>query len=180
MQHHDLAERFGIRVPIGSDAARWDAFIAAQQARTYAGLVPDDFEQRMLAQAAADPAARAAEFDDPGTTVRLIAEADGELVGAIEVSDAPADWEISLGLGDAPAARELSRLYLAQHVHGSGLASHLLVSALGDGDAYLWLIDGNERAQRFYRRHGFADHGPSVSTGPSWGGIPMHRMARLR
>ena len=179
MQKFESPDSFTVRAPVGDDAWRWDSFIIREQARTYAGMVPEDFAQRALERASADSEGRRRAFDEPGTTVRLIAESAGELVGAVEVSDGPADWEVSLGFGEVPAARELSRLYLARDAHGSGLASSLMAQALGDADAYLWLIDGIERAQRFYRRHGFVDHGPSVSTGPSWGGIPMHRMARL-
>ena len=47
---------------------------------------------------------------------------------------------------------------LADH-HGTGVAQALLDAALGDDDAYLWVVEGNERAQSFYRRNGFAVDG---------------------
>jgi ribosomal protein S18 acetylase RimI-like enzyme len=35
----------------------------------------------------------------------------------------------------------------------------LLTRAIGDAPAYLWMLKGNDRAQRFYERHGFAFDG---------------------
>ena len=51
-------------------------------------------------------------------------------------------------------------------------------AVLGTDAAYLWIIDGNERAHRFYVKHGFVDFGESVPAGQTWGGTPMHRMVR--
>ncbi|SJM60036.1 GNAT family N-acetyltransferase [Agrococcus casei] len=166
-----------IREPAATDAERWDEFIVAEQAAVYRGVVPDDFAERQRAQR--DRAARTAAFAHPSTTVRLIAEIDGELVGAVEACDAPAAWERSLGLADdAPADRELGRLYVSERARGTGLAAKLMDAALGADDAYLWIIDGNERAKRFYARRGFVDYGESVAAGPSWGGVSMRRMVR--
>ena len=166
-----------IRVPAADDADRWDAFIVAEQAKVYAGLVPDNFAQRQLA--GRDANARDADFDSPGTTKRLIAEFGGELIGVAESCDAPADWERWLGLADdAPAERELGQLYVSEHAKGTGLASRLMEAVLGSDAAYLWIIDGNDRAHRFYLKHGFVDFGESVPAGQTWGGTPMHRMVR--
>ena len=77
-----------LRHPHGDDASRWDAFIVREQARTYAGLVPADFEEQGLRRAADQVEVRRQQFDQPGTTVRWIAEIDGEIVGAAEASDA--------------------------------------------------------------------------------------------
>lgn len=176
MQKIDVAAAV-IREPNADEALRWDEFVVAEQTRVYRGAVPADFAERHFAQRDAD--ARTAEFAHPGTTVRLIAEVDGEMVAAAEACDGPADWERWLGFADdAPAARELSRLYVSERAQGSGLAAQLMQRVIGDVDVYLWIIDGNARAERFYRKHGFVDFGHSVPAGPSWGGIGMHRMVR--
>ena len=92
--------------------------------------------------------------------------------------DAPQDWEIGAGFTPAPAARQLERLYLRPDQHGTGLAAAMFAD-VDDGRAlYLWLIDGNARAQRFYRRLGFVDLDERHLAGSSWGGTPMHRMVR--
>ncbi|MBC9957046.1 GNAT family N-acetyltransferase [Yimella sp. cx-51] len=60
---------------------------------------------------------------------------------------------------DAPTVMELWAINLLAAHHGTGLAQALLDEALGAQDAYLWVVDGNDRAQAFYRRNGFVDDG---------------------
>ncbi|MDR7251418.1 GNAT superfamily N-acetyltransferase [Nocardioides sp. BE266] len=50
---------------------------------------------------------------------------------------------------------ELMALYVRASSYGSGVGWALLEAAIGDADAYLWVLDGNERAIRFYERQGF-------------------------
>jgi len=54
---------------------------------------------------------------------------------------------------------ELMALYVVAEVYGTGLGHRLLTEAIGDEPAYLWVLDGNARAIRFYERHGFAFDG---------------------
>ena len=71
--------------------------------------------------------------------------------------DAPQDWEIGAGFTPAPAARQLERLYLRPDQHGTGLAAAMFAD-VDDGRAlYPRLIDGNARAQRFYRPPGIVE-----------------------
>ena len=74
---------------------------------------------------------------------------------------------------------QLHHLYTRQHTHGSGLGQQLLEIALPDGCAtYLWILHGNPRADRFYRRNGFAPNGDSMSCGPTWFHRTMYRLVR--
>ena len=52
----------------------------------------------------------------------------------------------------------------------------LLDRTLGDRAAYLWVIEGNERAQAFYRKRGFVDDGGRTIDEPS--GATEIRMVR--
>ena len=45
----------------------------------------------------------------------------------------------------------------------------LLTEVLGDAPALLWVLHGNERAEAFYRRHGFQAFGAPVPLGGRWG-----------
>jgi ribosomal protein S18 acetylase RimI-like enzyme len=60
---------------------------------------------------------------------------------------------------DAPTEVQLYAINVLTRGHGSGVASELLGAALGDRPAYLWVVEGNDRAQAFYRKHGFTDDG---------------------
>lgn len=160
------------------DAQEWFDFVVEQQVRTYQGIVRPDFAdvQREFRDSWVPALAEA--FGDPGTARRLIARHEDRVVAVASIVDAPNHWEIDEGYVPAPAARCLDRLYLHPDVQGQGLGSALL-SHIDDGrDLYLWLIDGNAHAQRFYRRRGFTDEPEPFTTGESWGNVAMHRMIR--
>ena len=56
---------------------------------------------------------------------------------------------------DAPTPLYLALCYLTDVAKGSGIADRLLEMSIGDAPAYLWVLEGNERAIAFYERHGF-------------------------
>jgi ribosomal protein S18 acetylase RimI-like enzyme len=69
---------------------------------------------------------------------------------------------------DKPVPLELYAINVLRRAHGTGVADDLMAHVIGDRAAYLWVLDGNERAQAFYRRHGFVDDGgrkPEPETG---------------
>lgn len=54
---------------------------------------------------------------------------------------------------------ELMALYVRASAYGAGVGHALCEAAVGDSPAYLWVLDGNVRAIRFYERQGFAFDG---------------------
>ena len=58
------------------------------------------------------------------------------------------------------------------------IGAALQEAAIGSADAYLWVMDGNARAERFYARHGFRALAESFPAGGPWTGQRMHRMLR--
>lgn len=62
----------------------------------------------------------------------------------------------------APRPRELEGLYILAEAYGSGAGQLLLDAAIGEAPAYLWVMDGNARAEAFYRRNGFARDGAAT------------------
>lgn len=60
---------------------------------------------------------------------------------------------------DAPVDRELEGIYSPARVHGSGVGQLLLDAVIADSPAYLSALDGNARAEAFYRRNGFRRDG---------------------
>lgn len=86
----------------------------------------------------------------PGLVDRTtVAEVDGLVAGFVMVVGA-----------------EVDQVYVAPAHRGSGAASVLLaeaerqVAAGGHDVAWLAVVEGNERAMRFYRRQGWSDGGP--------------------
>lgn len=77
---------------------------------------------------------------------------------------------------DAPTARQLYALNVAEEHRGSGIADRLMTEGFGPGPAYLWLARGNDRAAAFYRRHGFELDG--TESDDQHDGITELRMVR--
>ncbi|MGI9124250.1 MAG: GNAT family N-acetyltransferase [Mycobacterium sp.] len=97
---------------------------------------------------------------DPGRTV-LTARAGGRIIGyAMLVCGVGDDPAVARAVRQRPAV-ELSKMYVLADHHRSGAAAALMESGLGwaakSGAHAVWLgvNQKNERAQRFYRKHGF-------------------------
>jgi ribosomal protein S18 acetylase RimI-like enzyme len=132
----------------------------------YAGLMPADY------LAALDPTVGARRwrerFGEPTDIRWWIAHDEHGIVGMTTSGPARDD--------DPPTPLELYAINILRRAHGSGLADELLAHAIGDRPAYLWVLEGNGRAQAFYRKHRFADDGgrkPDADTG-----VMEIRMAR--
>ncbi len=112
----------------------------------YTGLVP----QPILDQRRADVAVRIARWQEilGGEQPTWLADRVGELVGFA-----------SAGIGrdnDVDTDLELKALYVRAAWWDTGIGSALLREAIADRAAYLWVLAANDRAIRFYERHGFA------------------------
>ncbi|MFD2078488.1 GNAT family N-acetyltransferase [Actinopolymorpha cephalotaxi] len=103
-----------------------------------------------------------------GRQVRLLGLYEQEIVGFVMVGPPRDD--------DPPTPRELQVINVLPAHHGTGLADRMLADALGDSPAYLWVMEGNERALAFYRRYGFAADG--VTTRHESTGTTLLRMVR--
>lgn len=79
---------------------------------------------------------------------------------------------------DAGVEIELGMLYILADFYGSGLSAHLLQVVLGQRPALVWVLQGNERAIAFYRKHGFELDGVSEELTGSWNGLTELRMVR--
>lgn len=96
--------------------------------------------ERWLDPAAPSPGVLRAAWDTRGTVVGV--------AGSLASPQTPT------GRG-----RELTLLYIDTAWYGSGLGAALLTAAVGEGPASLWVAEGNPRARRFYRKHGFREDG---------------------
>ena len=142
------------------DAVVADALALAEFAQrtwvaTFGDLYPpEDLAAYLVAKYGADIQRR--EIADGDTRYRL-ALRNHELVGYCMMGalDLPVDDNEGV---------ELHRLYVAEGVKGAGVAAALMQDAIdwarerGARAMYLSVWENNVRAQRFYRRFGFADH----------------------
>ncbi len=105
--------------------------------------------------------ARFAEYLTDPDRVVLTAIDDGRIVGyALMIRGVPDDAEVARAVTARPAV-ELSKMYVLPEAHGAGVSTALMSAALQHaatlGAACVWLgvNQQNQRAQRFYAKHGF-------------------------
>jgi len=82
---------------------------------------------------------------------------DGAAVLVAETADGPVGF-VRADPGrddDIDIELELIALYVRAAWWGTGLGHGLFEEAVGDRAAYLWVVEGNERALGFYERQGF-------------------------
>lgn len=143
--------------------------------RAYRGLMP----QRVLDELSiADREAGWVRIlGDPERQARtLVVERDGLIAGWAGYGAARDE--------DAPGTGELWGIY-AHPEHWSTGVGHELVEAVeqalraeGHESAYLWVLDGNDRAARFYERHGWLDDGGTrVEERP---GLSLHERRHVK
>lgn len=89
-----------------------------------------------------------------GATRTTVAEHAGLLIGFATVGPPRAEGAVGVGVGD-----ELRALYVRASWWDRRVGHSLLTAAVGERAAYLWVLEGNDRAIGFYRRQGFAEDG---------------------
>jgi GNAT superfamily N-acetyltransferase len=77
---------------------------------------------------------------------------------------------------DSPDPLELYAIYVRRNWWGTGLGARLLDVAIGTQPASLWVLEANQRARAFYRRHGFVEDGSRVDE--PFFDVPEIRMIR--
>lgn len=115
----------------------------------YTGLIPDEILTERRSQ-------RSARVDRWRTNIKA-----GRFSSLVVEGEEPGRL---LGFASAGVARddvpglptlELTSLYVRSERYGTGLGHALLEQTIGSSAAYLWVLDGNQRATAFYERQGF-------------------------
>lgn len=138
-----------IRQPTPDDAASLATLHIDVWRHAYRGLLEQELLDRLEVGRSTERWRRSIDRQGGASTGNALRAAfvGDQPIGIAEVGDARDQ--------DAPCAIEVLSLNVAAQWHGKGVASALLDSTLGDRDAYLWVLRGNERAATFYRKHGF-------------------------
>ncbi len=105
---------------------------------------------------------QSAEISDASLDTLLACDAHLTLAGFAQVGPgAP-------GCVPTTAPLELKRLYVDRFWHGNGVAQQLMAAVLdcarrrGANELWLGVWEGNQRAQAFYRKNGFAEVGTQI------------------
>ena len=101
---------------------------------------------------------------DPDRIV-LVAREDGRMVGyAMLIRGVPDDEDVQRAVTLRPAV-EISKMYVLPDSHGAGVSVALMTEAVEQAEeldakcVWLGVNQKNERAQRFYTKHGFSING---------------------
>jgi len=147
---------FVYRDAVDGDAAALADFARATWTATFGHLYPPEDLAAFLNAKYGEEIQRR-EIADAATRYRLALRGD-ELAGYCMMGA----MEMPV---DEPGALELHRLYLAESAKGAGAADALMEDCIawakgrGAPALYLSVWENNERAQRFYKRHGFEHRG---------------------
>jgi GNAT superfamily N-acetyltransferase len=140
--------------PADAEAGAWCHLLCWREA--YAGLVPAD----QLLERTSNLDRRIERWSTP------LGDGRKRWIALNPDPSAPVEDRVAgfVGTGpgrdeDAPVPFELEAIYTRQAFWRTGLGARLLDVAVGKQPAFLWVFEGNERAQRFYRRHGFEPDG---------------------
>jgi diamine N-acetyltransferase len=136
---HDLADRtFKLACPPGTRPEDIEAFVATH-------LSAERFRDYLA---------------DPGRIILLVASDDGPIGYSMLVAGEIRDEDVA-AVVDEKVSIELSKFYLLAERHGSGAAAALMTATLAEaaatGAEFCWLgvNQQNQRAAKFYAKHGF-------------------------
>jgi ribosomal protein S18 acetylase RimI-like enzyme len=95
----------------------------------------------------------------------LVARRDGRMIGyAVLIRGLPDDDDVNRAVTARPAV-EISKMYVLPDDHGAGASAALMIEAirlaqeLDAKSVWLGVNQRNQRAQRFYAKHGFTING---------------------
>lgn len=156
-----------VRAATPADAHAIAVVLVASWRAAYQGLMPDDVLAGLSVAGREHVWSEALTEPPPGT--RIVVAATTTTVVGFAATGPP------LNPTDAadPSLGDLRAIYLDPQFWGRGVGARLHTAALdglrscGFTHAGLWILDGNERALRFYLRHGWTDTGRrQVDRGP--------------
>lgn len=146
----------GVRTAAVEDARGVALVHVASWQRAYRGLIPDEVLDGLSVDQREVGWRRIIGDSDAGGRT-IVATRAGEIVGWASFGPGRDDGESERG--------ELWGLYAHPEAYSTGVG-HALISAVeaalradGFDGAYLWVLDGNDRAATFYERHGWIEDG---------------------
>lgn len=135
----------------------------------YAGLIPADIlRDRRRNRSERIDRWRSSLLVESETTLVARESRDDRLLGFVSVGPGREPSQ------HRPPGVEVMALYVRAETYGLGVGHALLKASINHSAAYLWVLEGNERASQFYRRQGFSYDGATKTESV---GVE-HRMVR--
>ncbi|MBB4071678.1 GNAT family N-acetyltransferase [Canibacter oris] len=181
-----MQQKFTIRMATPADAAAAIDFKEQCWRWAYADIFPPEVFETVYGAESKSGIVSYWEQLITGGAKAWLAELAIESAGAtIAAAETPQDVEI-IGIAmanpsrdaDSPTEIELSVLYVSPQHQNSGVGTALLQRALGDSPAMLWMLQGNQRGQRFYEAKGFRFDGGARKIFSSHGDFTELRILR--
>jgi GNAT superfamily N-acetyltransferase len=140
----------------------------------YRGLIEDEYLDDLRAEDRA--AVHSFGASDPEAPETLIAVEDGEILGFVSCGPSRD--------ADTPGAGEIFALYVDPSRWSGGVGRLLMREARerlrqrGLGEGTLWVLEGNEMAERFYRAEGWEPDGTEREEDPYGPVVTVRRFRR--
>lgn len=139
-----------IRPEIAADCEALAQLHVLAWQKAYRGLLPDEVLDGLSVTQWAT--VRRERFGNDGPRRTLVAEKDGQAVGFVRFGPDRSD----------ATCGEIQAIYVHPQHWGSGAGEALLreaLESLPQQEIRLWMLEGNERAQKFYAKHGLHPNG---------------------
>lgn len=163
------------KAKVGDEVRMAEILVAAWQ-HAYSGIMSPELLDALDINQKTDMWRTALERAGKGSY--LVAEVNGRVEG-FAVFGPARDKDL-----DGAESAEIVAINIDPDHWGSGLGCALLntmierLSTDGFGSIYLWVVEQNERALRFYHRNGFASEG-GIKTDPKHTGVQELRLVRI-
>jgi ribosomal protein S18 acetylase RimI-like enzyme len=142
------------RAPEPADVENLARVHVAVWQEAYVGMVSQAYLDGLTTESSKQLWTELLSDNSPRPAARYVAVAqDGSIVG-IAASGTSRSVEVV-------EVEELYDLQVLKEYRGTGVSDLLMHNALASRSAELWVVEGNARAQAFYRRHGFIPNGDS-------------------
>jgi GNAT superfamily N-acetyltransferase len=164
-----------LRTALPHDAQQIAALHAASWRYAYRGALSDEYLARDIVSECAALWSSRLESPSPAQLV-IVAEVDNDTVGfACAYANADIQW-----------GTLLDNMHVAQGLQGKGIGTSLIGAiaqwctlTISHKGLFLWVLQSNVRAQRFYQGLGAVNTGTDVWAPPGGGAVPRCRYAWL-
>jgi GNAT superfamily N-acetyltransferase len=164
-----------LRTAVPSDALQIAALHAASWRHAYRGVLSDEYLAEQIASERAAFWAKCLGSGSPSQFI-VVAEAESQIAGfACAYANADARW-----------GTLLDNIHVSQARQGKQIGTRLIgaiaqwcVSTTSDKGLFLWVLQSNVHAQRFYQGLGAVKTGVDVWTPPGGGSLARYRYAWL-